>query len=73
MLYTTNALENVNRQLRKTLKTRGQSPTDGAATRLIWLALRNVMATWKLPVPTWKAAMNQFAIPYGDRFTRPHA
>ena len=41
VLYTTDALENVNRQLRKTLKTRGQFPTDDAATRLIWLALRH--------------------------------
>lgn len=73
VLYTTNALENVNRQLRKTLKTRGQFPTDDAATKLIWLALRNIMATWKLPAPTWKAAMNQFAILYEDRFTRPQA
>ncbi len=73
VLYTTNALENVNRQLRKTLKTRGQFPTDDAATKLIWLALRNIMATWKLPAPTWKAAMNQFAILYADRFTRPQA
>ncbi len=72
VLYTTNALENVNRQLRKTLKTRGQFPTDDAATKLIWLALRNIMATWKLPAPTWKAAMNQFAILYEERFTRPH-
>jgi transposase-like protein len=73
VLYTTNALENVNRQLRKTLKTRGQFPTDDAATKLIWLALRHIMATWKLPAPTWKAAMNQFAILYEDRFTRPQA
>jgi len=73
VLYTTNALENVNRQLRKTLKTRGQFPTDDAATKLIWLALRNIMATWKLPAPMWKAAMIQFAILYDDRFTRPQA
>jgi transposase-like protein len=73
VLYTTNALENVNRQLRKTLKTRGQFPTDDAATKLIWLALRNIMATWKLPARTWKDAMIQFAILYDDRFTRPQA
>lgn len=73
VLYTTNALENVNRQLRKTRKTRGQFPTDDAATKLIWLALRNIMATWKLPARTWKDAMIQFAILYDDRFTRPQA
>jgi putative transposase len=73
VLYTTNALENVNRQLRKTLKTRGHFPTDEAATKLIWLALRNITATWKLPARTWKDAMNQFAILYDDRFIRPQA
>jgi len=73
VLYTTNALENVNRQLRKTLKTRGHFPTDEAATKLIWLALRNITATWKLPARTWKDAMNQFAILYENRFIRPQA
>lgn len=73
VLYTTNALENVNRQVRKTLKTRGHFPSDEAATKLIWLALRNIMAEWKLPARTWKEAMNQFAILYEDRFTRPQA
>lgn len=69
VIYTTNTLENVNRQLRKTLKTRGHFPNDEAATKLIWLALRNVMADWSRPAPAWKAAMNQFAILYADRFT----
>lgn len=68
VIYTTNALENVNRQLRKVLKTRGQFPTDEAATKLIWLALRNITAEWAKAAPTWRAAMNQFAILYGDRF-----
>jgi transposase-like protein len=63
----------VNRQLRKTLKTRGHVPTDEAATKLIWLALRHVMADWHRPAPAWKAAMNQFAILYEDRFTAHQA
>jgi transposase-like protein len=73
VIYTTNALENVNRQLRKILKARGQFPTDEAATKLIWLALRNIMAEWQRPSPMWKTAMNQFAILYGDRFTQHQA
>jgi transposase-like protein len=73
VIYTTNTLENVNRQLRKTLKTRGHFPTDEAATKLIWLALRHVMADWHRPAPAWKAAMNQFAILYEDRFTAHQA
>jgi len=42
VIYTTNAIENVNAQLRKILKTRGHFPSDEAATKLIWLALRNI-------------------------------
>jgi putative transposase len=70
VIYTTNALESVHARLRKILKTRGSFPTDEAATKLIWLALRNITAGWGLPVRDWKAAMNQFAILYEDRFLR---
>ncbi len=73
VIYTTNALESVHARLRKIIKTRGHFPNDDAATKLIWLALRNITATWARAAPTWKTAMNQFAIPYGDRFTAPHA
>ena len=45
-----------------------QRPLD-AATKLIWLALRNITADWGRPANTWKMAMNQFAILYEERFT----
>jgi transposase-like protein len=70
VLYTTNALENVNRQLRKIIKTRGHFPNDDAATKLLWLALRNLTLKWLATATGWPAAMNHFAILYGDRFTR---
>lgn len=70
ILYTTNAIESVNARLRKILKTRGHFPTDEAATKLIWLALRNITSDWKRESNYWKAAMNQFAILFEDRFTR---
>lgn len=70
-IYTTNALENVNRQIRKSLKTRGHFPNDDAAIKLIWLAIRNLTARWVRGERHWKDAMNQFAILYGDRFERP--
>jgi putative transposase len=69
VIYTTNAIESVNARLRKILKTRGHFPTDEAATKLIWLALRNITFEWSRPSPAWKEAMNQFAILYEDRFT----
>ena len=70
IIYTTNAIESVNARLRKILKTRGHFPTDEAATKLIWLALRNITSDWKRESNYWKAAMNQFAILFEDRFTR---
>ena len=71
VIYTTNAIENVNAQLRKIIKTRGHFPTDEAATKLIWLALRNITSNWSRAAHEWKTAMNQFAILYADRFVRP--
>ena len=68
VIYTTNALESVNMQLRKIIKNRGHFPSDEAAAKLIYLALRNITAKWKMPPVFWKAAMNQFAIRYPDRF-----
>jgi transposase-like protein len=69
-IYTTNALESVHRSIRTVIKTRGHFPTDDAATKLIWLALRNITAQWRRPAHHWRAAMNQFAILYEERFTR---
>jgi putative transposase len=73
VIYTTNAIENINSQLRKIIKTRSHFPTDDAATKLLWLALRNITADWGRAAKDWKAAMNQFAILYQDRFVRPAA
>jgi transposase-like protein len=70
VLYTTNALENVNRQLRKIIKTRGHFPNDDAALKLLWLALRNLTLKWLKTATGWPAAMNHFVILYGERFTR---
>jgi putative transposase len=69
VIYTTNAIESVNARLRKIIKTRGHFPSDDAATKLIWLALRNITADWGRAAKDWKAAMNQFAILYEERFT----
>jgi transposase-like protein len=68
VIYTTNAIESVNAQVRKIIKTRGHFPTDDAASKLIWLALRNITADWGKAAHHWKEAMNQFAILYDERF-----
>lgn len=70
VIYTTNAIESVNARVRKILKSRSHFPSDEAATKLIWLTLRNIIAKWTQPSRDWKAAMNQFAVLYKERFTR---
>jgi putative transposase len=70
VIYTTNAIESINSQLRKIIKSRGHFPSDDAASKLIWLALRNITEDWGRAAKEWKEAMNQFAILYEDRFTR---
>jgi len=68
IIYTTNAIESLHMQLRKVLKTRGHFPSDEAATKLIYLALRNITKKWTNPPANWKMATTQFAIQYGERF-----
>jgi putative transposase len=72
VIYTTNAIESINARLRKIIKSRGHFPSDEAASKLIWLALRNITADWGRAAHHWKEAMNQFAILYEERFTQVH-
>ena len=67
ILTTTNAIESLHMQLRKIIKTRGHFPTDEAATKLLYLALRNIRKRWA-PAPAWQAALTHFAILFPDRF-----
>ena len=69
LIYTTNAIESLHMRLRKIVKNRGHFPSDEAATKLLFLALRNITQNWVMPPRTWKEAANQFAIIFGDRFT----
>jgi putative transposase len=69
IIYTTNAIESLHSGVRKSIRNKGHFPSDDAATKLIWLALRNITAKWKNPPIAWAAAKAQFAIQFGDRFT----
>jgi len=69
VICTTDEIESLNMQLRKIIKTRGHFPNDEAAIKLLWLALRNVLAKSVRATFDWKTAMNQFAILFGERFT----
>lgn len=69
IIYTTNAIESLHSQVRKSVRSRGHFPSDLAATKLIWLVLMNIEAKWKQPPAAWAKARSQFAILFGDRFT----
>ncbi len=67
LLYTTNAIESLNRGLRKAVKTRGHFPSEQAAAKLLYLAIRNIERKWKAPVAGWRKALNQLDILFGER------
>ena len=56
-------------QLRKILKSRGHFPTDEAATKLLYLALRNIMDKWQCGSHAWHGAMPHLGLLFGERFT----
>jgi putative transposase len=67
IIYTTNAIESLNYQLRKIIRSKGHFPSEEAATKLLFLALRNAEKKWLMPPQTWKRAMNQFHIHFEGR------
>jgi putative transposase len=67
IIYTTNAIESLNMSLRKVTKTRSSFPNDEAATKLLYLALRNISKKWTSKVHDWQVALNRFAIIYEGR------
>jgi putative transposase len=66
VIYTTNAIEALNRQLRKAIKTKGSFPNEDAARKLVYLALQNAVPQWT-KTRNWTTALLAFKIHFGDR------
>ena len=66
VVYTTNTIEALHRQIRKTIKTRGHFPTEEAARKLIYLSILNAQRSWRQTY-NWSAALLSFKIHFGDR------
>jgi putative transposase len=66
VIYTTNAIEALNRQLRKAIKTKGHFPNEDAARKLIYLAITNAVPAWTR-TRNWTAALLAFKIHFADR------
>ena len=73
ILYTTNAIEALNATLRRAGRARGHFPTDEAALKLLYLVLNRSEKAWKMGPREWIMAKAQFAVIFGERFTRAMA
>lgn len=67
MMYTTNAIENLHRQLRKVTKTTTIFPHEEALMKLLWLAQHDITKRWTMPIPNWGTIIAQLAIIYPER------
>ncbi|WP_026191213.1 IS256 family transposase [Methylosinus sp. LW4] len=70
LIYTTNAIEALNSKLRRAVRARGHFPTDEAALKLLFLVLNRTENEWTMPAREWSLTKAQFAILFGERFTR---
>jgi hypothetical protein len=70
LIPVTNAIEALNAKLRRAVRTRGHFPTDDAATKLLFLVLREAAREWRMPPREWFEAKTQFAIMFDERFVQ---
>lgn len=68
ILYTTNAIESLNSQLRKVTDNKRIFPNDDAVRKSLYLAIRNIQKKWSLPIRNWKQALAQFHILFPQAF-----
>ncbi len=68
VIYTTNAIESLNRSLRKVIKTKAVFPDEESVFKLMYLAMTNIAKRWNRPIKNWKAALSHFAILFPGRF-----
>jgi putative transposase len=67
VIYTTNAVESLNSQLRKVTKKRGAFPTDDSVRKVLYLAIMRAAKKWTMPIQDWPAALNHFSIVFEGR------
>jgi len=67
VIYTTNAIESMNAQLRKVTRNRGSFPTADSVRKVLYLAIQRISKKWKRPIKDWVAALNHFSIIFEGR------
>ena len=69
-IYTTNAIESLNSVIRKALKKRKIFPSDEAATKMVYLAIKDASKKWTMPIQNWRQAMSRFIIEFEERLEK---
>ncbi|OJA01089.1 hypothetical protein BEV13_00320 [Rickettsiella grylli] len=69
IIYTTNAIESLNRVIRKSINNRKIFPNDRSALKVVYLAVQKASQKWTMSLHDWRAAMNRFAIEFEGRFS----
>ena len=67
VIYTTNAIESFNSQLRKVTKNKRVFPNDTSVFKTLYLAIENITKKWSSPMRDWNEAMAYFLIEFEDR------
>jgi putative transposase len=67
LIYTTNAIENFNRQLRKVTKTKSAFVSDDTLMKILYLATMSIVDKWTTPVKEWGMILDNLMIYFGDR------
>jgi putative transposase len=67
LIYTTNAVEGYHRQIRQVIKTKASFPTGEAVRKIMFLADRDIMQKWTMPIPNWANILNQLSIRFEGR------
>lgn len=67
LIYTTNAIENFNRQLRKVTKTKSAFVSDDALMKILYLTTMQIVDKWTMPIPDWGMILDNLMIYFGDR------
>lgn len=73
LIPVTNAIEALNSKLRRAVRARGHFPTDEAAMKLLFLVLNRSEKEWTMPPREWCMAKAQFAVLFGERFSKAAA
>ena len=67
VIYTTNAIESIQAQLRKVTRNRGAFPSPEAVRKILYLAIERISKRWKRPIRDWVAALNHFSVVFEGR------